>query len=1090
MKYTFTWVFLLLFIVKMGAQNESSDAFQIPEVFPVSPTAASLYKHSKIPTNLSSGQANLVVPIYTVEQNGFNLPINLRYNYGGMILEEGPSRTGLGWTLAAAGAISREVRGIPDENPYGYYGVNNIRQTILQPYFANGTEISVSNMEAIANGLYDTEPDVYHVSVGGISFSFKVGENSNVYLLSKHNYLVDFSLDEIIVTDDNGIKYYFSTKETSSSLGEYDDVNGNFGNGHSYTSSWFITRIEISNTSDIFFNYLNKDQVVSYSFMGTSYANTTLIPPGAPCSDSNWGGSQSYSKTVTDQKILSKIIFDNGSIDFTKTDHDFYELYTKVEIKDKQNNLIHDYELNYDHANRDLLTEIRKNNERMYSFDYYNINSLPDYVVDSQTIPTAMDWWGYYNGEISNSVITSVPGRPNAPNKSSIMRYTLAGALSKVTYPSGGTSSFYYEQNEILKENASNNTGTTQIPAFNRRILLEMEGDQNQTKEETFSYTFTEDTYAEISHDIKTYVGMYVELQMQAPGSSDRNYIDQATYLRQQADLNPNADVTSFPYYANYYMEDIGDGQDNATDLSWFRGDTGGVIKIKAGTYNFRLKTWGANPDGNSSIKLEIKFYKDTNAAGSPNVSEAEYVTIGGLRVREIVTCPNDGSAEGCIKRTFEYEDAQDFNQGNYYYYTKVRKVCSAFGNTHAVYNLDRIIYNYKSFTSVNFNSGVPVYYGKVKEGIGLELVSESVENNYDYVNDLPTNNNDDGSYIVTLANGNRPSRFITINHPHYKGGYEYSTFETPIINTNLSYPFTPQSKDITIGRLGAFEVFNYDTPEGIVTTNYDKVKDNSTTYNQYRDILSGSGYSLTLGYPLGLKVARKISFEGGSISIAQNELSDYFYIETYGEVYTRFLASEQTSTDYIDTDNVSNTVSTTYNALIQPKVTETTASNGTIRKTENIYVTELSNPTPDEQLLINQNKINKVVESNNYIQHPNVNEQLLNTTKTLYKNFGNDHVLTEKIRSSKSGGTLEDRIIFTNYDSKGNPTEFSKADGAKTYIIWGYHKSFPIAKLENVDASTFTTQQDAIIDAVISASNSDIDEQSEQSLRELQNDL
>jgi hypothetical protein len=992
--------------------------------------------------------------------------------------------------------VNREVKGLPDEDPYGYYGVNSIRQSVLQPYFNNGTTLSVTYLNAIAEGLYDTKPDVYHVSMGGMNFSFKLGENNVPYLLSQHNYKVTYTPNQITVTDDNGVTYYFSEKETSSSLGEFDDINGSFGNGHAYTSSWFISRIKISATSSIFFNYANKPQVESYTFQGTSYVNMTLIPFNAPCGNSNWGGSQSYSKTVTDQKILTSVTFDQGNIFFQRTPHDFYELYTGINVEDKNGNSIYDYDLTYENINRDLLTGIDKNGENYYDFEYLNKNLLPDFVNDRQDIPTAMDWWGYYNGKTGNTVITSVPGRPNAPDKDPSMRHTVAGALVKIINPTRGTTELFYEQNQILSSADQNDIGLTTIPSFNRRLQLQMQGDPSQTKEETFSYTFTEDTFVEISHDVKAYTGTFVELHMQAPGPATYgNYVNHAEELRLQGSTDPTFDITQQPFHANFYIYGIGDGGDNANQLSWFRGDSGGVIKILAGTYNFRLKTWGVSTYGNSSIKLEMKFYKDTNSAGNPTATEEEYVTIGGVRVREIKTCPTNGSEEGCTTRSFEYDEADDYNQGNFTYTTHVRKTCqvpmsqSSGGNSgqvqYVVYNLNRRIYNYKSFTSINFNGGVPVYYKKVREGFGITTETETVQTNYDYINDLPVNTNDDGTYIVTLANGSRPNRIVNIYHPHYKGGYVDNSYFSPSLNSNLSFPFTPETSDLKMGRLQSSETHKYNTPANQVIASYDIVKKNDIDYSQFRDVLSGAGYSLTAGYPLGLNVARKISFEGGSISIPQNEIHNYFYYDTYGELKNRFLTASEVSTEYFDGNTLVNSIFNTYNAQVQPSIVRKVDSEGTVKKTTSTYVHELSNPTPDEQLLITQNKMNTVIETKVYVENSDTTESLLETKKTAYKDFGSGQVLPEKVFSAKGNYPLEERILFGDYDTKGNPIEFSKTGGIKVYTVFGYNRTLPIAKIENTTQINFTQQQiDAINDAIAS-SNADTSAATEDTLRD-----
>jgi len=46
--------------------------------------------------------------------------------------------------------------------------------------------------------------------------------------------------------------------------------------------------------------------------------------------------------------------------------------------------------------------------------------------------------------------------------------------------------------------------------------------------------------------------------------------------------------------------------------------------------------------------------------------------------------------------------------------------------------------------------------------------------------------------------------------------------------------------------------------------------------------------------------------------------------------------------------------------------------------------------------------------------------------------------------------GSLEKKITFDSYDTKGNITQYTLESGVPVSIIWGYNQTQPIAKIEN----------------------------------------
>jgi YD repeat-containing protein len=75
--------------------------------------------------------------------------------------------------------------------------------------------------------------------------------------------------------------------------------------------------------------------------------------------------------------------------------------------------------------------------------------------------------------------------------------------------------------------------------------------------------------------------------------------------------------------------------------------------------------------------------------------------------------------------------------------------------------------------------------------------------------------------------------------------------------------------------------------------------------------------------------------------------------------------------------------------------------------------------------------------------------ETLLSTMQTTYKQIGN-LLVRDNIKASKGVDAPEPRILFNQYDNDANIIEQQKTGGTSEVFIWGYQKSFPIAKIEN----------------------------------------
>ena len=113
----------------------------------------------------------------------------------------------------------------------------------------------------------------------------------------------------------------------------------------------------------------------------------------------------------------------------------------------------------------------------------------------------------------------------------------------------------------------------------------------------------------------------------------------------------------------------------------------------------------------------------------------------------------------------------------------------------------------------------------------------------------------------------------------------------------------------------------------------------------------------------------------------------------------------------------------------------------------------------PDE---ISDTSISRLIDNNIHttvIQtESRVNNELVKSNKTNYKDWGSDYILPLSIETSKLDEAFEERVIYKDYYSNGNIQEIHKKNGSHAVYIWGYNESVPIAKIENVTYSEVQT--------------------------------
>src|SRR5690349_16714130 len=111
---------LSLFFLCFGFVTKAQQKLPAFNYVPQAPTTEAFTRYGDIPVDLSTGVTSINIPIYTLSENGINIPISISYHASGIKVHDIASPVGLGWTLNAGGIITRSTFGLQDERMFIY----------------------------------------------------------------------------------------------------------------------------------------------------------------------------------------------------------------------------------------------------------------------------------------------------------------------------------------------------------------------------------------------------------------------------------------------------------------------------------------------------------------------------------------------------------------------------------------------------------------------------------------------------------------------------------------------------------------------------------------------------------------------------------------------------------------------------------------------------------------------------------------------------------------------------------------------------------------------------------------------------------
>jgi len=269
------------------------------------PNTSSLGKYGDIPMDLSTGRANVNIPLYSLNEGNIPLEIGLSYDTGGVRVNDVPGWVGQNWTLKAGGAIMRSVKGttfdecnVDTQNisslQKGYYyythKLNNsswdtksyMIDLIRRSKGAAPGELVLEEINA------DYEPDIFTFNFLGYSGKFFLGEdgqwkvssNDNIKVIinmsdnvqpnnivspgnNYNQYVYPKSIGKITLLDDKGNRFVFGGTQEAIEY-SFPDFFNQAGN-RIVANSWYLREVYNKYNKLIYsFTYERGDYIASF----------------------------------------------------------------------------------------------------------------------------------------------------------------------------------------------------------------------------------------------------------------------------------------------------------------------------------------------------------------------------------------------------------------------------------------------------------------------------------------------------------------------------------------------------------------------------------------------------------------------------------------------------------------------------------------------------------------------------------------------------------------------------------------------------------------------------------------------------------
>jgi hypothetical protein len=1020
------------------------------DIVPHSPEAEAIAKYGVLPVNLYTGMAQISVPIYEIKTPSLTLPFSFSYSNNGCKPNEKSSYVGMGWSVQGGGVITRAVRGLIDETA----GTGR--------HYDDYASVSAMNWKQgflidVANGVNDAQPDLYIFNVGGYSGKF-IMLKGKAYITPYQNIQIVPYSTGFKLTDDKGNQYLFTDYETT--------WHKNQGGGYipQHKSAWYVSKIVSADRRDtVQFHYA----AYTYKQFDAAMDSYTIDWHFAQSGNTN-GHSFSHITFPADHidaLMLSSVVSNYGSILFfrsatrldmtgsvgaksldsisvvggiysslnkqIKLTHGYFGDSSRLRLK---NIIIRDYSV----------TAGQLPDSNKYTFEYENEN---DPWPNSGS--TAIDAWGYYNGA-GNAMLFPAGSIPSPAlysfaDRSAHESYSKQGILKKMTYPTGGYSTFEYEQNQKGHFNVSevytDSTINSGVVFYNSATAA------NGYNSSTKTFTLTTPQFVTMRF-----------YNMMEDGTPDTFAI-----------FNLYDDFYR-PLYASPAMPSgITDGIDS--------------ILLQPGQYIFVVQ---CNQSLTSTYgSLEFRDYViDNTLADAP-----------GLRVKRICSFDGLNSADTALVKLYSYNEGVEFSH-DYINSTDIYNTCSDFnistlqaGSKSALSDLTDNQFFYTEATEVNRDSntnGKTFYNFAIVDG--LLTVKQTLQEEFKSV----SRNN-------FLPVKKQTSEYTSVNRNQFFGYDVRKTQQVGPMCSICSSCVQITSPDITQPTSGLGEVYGptnftyflstYSLLSKTKETFFNDIGDSTldNTINYFYDdsdhiwptrIVTkdskGLNVTTTLKYPLDYNFDTCatltslnddfVNDQANAVTGLNSCLSSLISALAPYQPYSPNSGPNQTAfSNLVTTYNCQNKFKDTSTAVFARR--DTAWSNYQNCLTSHIA----SNPTAWKKAVLwmkQNNIVSPVIEKYVSIKKADSTEYLLSATRNEYNIYNSQAVMPATISQVEAAGGLLKSNFLSNpdtyykpqvnygYDNKLNLAVQNQPNNVKQTYLWNYDHAYPVAQVVGADTN------------------------------------
>jgi hypothetical protein len=1033
-------VFMLFSLVVSGTtifgQTNEDRLDKLKNMIPPSPNAAALGKYGDWPVNQYTGLPNISIPIYDFKEGGVSIPVSISYHSSGNKVGDIASWVGLGWSLNCGGIISRSVRGFPDENQSdGYFIKKQLYQNpddLCSQSTPSNLTLATQHKVNAANGISDSEQDVYSFNALGKSFSFFIKADGTIVPRPYSKVKVKTNFHQSISAPED--VYWSATLEDGTILEfgglGYLEMNSNprfdIGASH-FPTAWLLKRIKGINGEIINFSYnvvsIDQDSYFSESDF-LKYKIQQLNASQYTCSD-YISSIQNRIKTERQQVTMLQVsLIESQSlkVEFEQelsARHDLKggRALSKIKIISKHSNsIIESFVFNYvysqcvgsienwqgvqtvdqDYYRKRLkLTSLEKrtaNNllHQKWGFRYNPVN-LPSRRSFAQ------DHWGFYNGKVNSNTLLpkfffpltpaafqmnqnagfNLPIYKEGVDRDGNENFALAEILEGIDYPTGGKTDFYFEGNRInLNEEIFNKVSTNAL-----QINVTANSNPIITSND---YVFTITKAQNIKLSLNSYISSNLFLDMP-------NVKVSASIIR-----NSNQTVIS--------------GISSTLGQSSFSNEVRFNL-LDPGSYTLRINSNCSQASfGDDDIVEGSAFLEFEQSQGIQNVNK----NTGGLRLQRMITYDAFDTFKNVVM-LYQYENPLILSP------IDIRK--SYFAETE----------EYSCEVTYPGNGVIPPGY----LGCHNKIITRNSSTKYS-LGSIQGGTVGYGKVTVLYGYGGINGKKISIFSNEQDSAYLDAT-EFPHVPTN--------SRDWRRGNLLKDTIYN---SSGVIIA----TTENVYQYD-YRDRMSF--------FKAGVFVAHSNN-SICTMSFCNNPYGDCGILKTCYSISSEQVKLISTVQKTFDANGLNPRISTTFYFYDNPNNlnatrTEFTDSKGLVLKTINrgpldksdVNTTTALTPTASLAIdsMLARNIISSPVQQIQYRNNILTQLSLIN-----YKLWGNNIIQPENVEVKVGANPLEQRVAFNKYDVSGNLQEQQKINDVKQVYLYDYKNTYPIAQVINADSA------------------------------------